>query len=1009
VRRFLVIAAMMLLIPAVVFAQAQTTGRVVGSVTDGDGNPVADAKVTFVSSALQGERVVKTADDGSFSAGLLPVGPYAVSIAAPGQKTVELSFRIGVGQTVPLNISLEAGEQMEERVTVYGTATAMETTAAGQNLSSDEVNNLPITDRRLANIASFAPNISFGPTGGASGTSTSISISGAPSYDTVVLLDGAEISDPYFGGGTTVYLEDAIEETQVLTAGVSARYGRFQGGVINAITKSGGNEFDASVRYNFWQQDWDSQSPAEESQSDELNETYQATVGGFILKDRLWFFGGYREIPGSSNTSLTSTTQESYTTSTIEERWQLKLKGAVSPNHVIEASHLEFEGGSTMRAGLPAGDLRAATGVRTDPRETTTMSYQGVLTPNMFLSLQATEKKASIISGASDIGLGSPILDWRGAFRVYKNHWWGGTSDPDQRDNETWGLNMNWVKSTGHGTHSLEWGVQGVNSITGGKNSQSATGYNFVANAGITGKEFVTGCIDAMGTPTGNPCTFNVDQGFDIERWNAPAVGVPAGGFEAEVENAAVYVQDTITAGSWRFDVGFRYEEYDGNGPFISETVSFDSLAPRLGVTYNIDDNWQIQGSWAQYTSRINDNVSNSVTFVGENPSQTEGYTGPIYNDLTYDEIELLVLDDAGFCGGEPNGTCWNTIKDRTDPNLPTTFLLPNLEAPHANDLNLAVKRRLPRNSGTLVLNYTNRSFNNLLDDFRGEACQYSSDPTCSNIVTLPDPTGGTNDTDVDATLWGNASQATRQYESVALTFDYRPSAKWNIGGNYTLSDTTGNYEGEGRNTPGSGSAIGNFVDSRPDAAAVPDGYLDEHIGNRARIWGNYRFDFGRAGNLSLGAIGTYQDGRTWSTTASVPYIDNPNYESDSGTFTWFFDGRGNNRFNSWYAFDLSANYNVKIWKKLDTFIQVQVLNVFDADELVAYDTDGSAALINGDPVPASIVGTAGEADIDGNGDGIIDGTGTWTFNQGASFGTARDEDDYQTPRRFRFSVGFRW
>ena len=799
-----------------------------------------------------------------------------------------------------------------------------------------------------------------------------------------MLLDGAEISDPYFGGGTTVYLEDAIEETQVLTAGVSARYGRFQGGVINAITKSGGNEFDAAVRYSFWREDWDSQTPFGESQSDEMNETYQGSVGGYILKDRLWFFGGYREIPGSSTTSTTVTTDESYTTASNEERWQLKLRGAATPNHNIEVSYLEFDGGFTDRAGLPPGDLRAATGVRTDPRDITTVAYQGVLTPNLFLDLQATEKNVAIVSGAGDISLGSPVLDWTSpSFRVYKNHWWGGTADPDVRNNETWGVNLNWIKTASHGTHSLEVGVQNVKSITGGKNSQSATGLNLVANAPVAGEQFVTGCVDAMGVPTGMACTFNIDPGFQIERWNAPAVGIPPGGFEAEVEDIAFYAQDTLTMGNWRIDVGFRWEDYEGNGPFIAETVAFDQLAPRFGLTYNIDDNWQIQGTWAQYTSRINDNVSNSVTFVGENPSQTELYTGPDLGDLTYDEVELLLNDDPMFCGGEPNGSCFNTILDRTDPNLPTTFLLNDLEAPHANDLNFAVKRRLPRNSGTVTLTYTNREFNNLLDDFRGEACNFSNDPSCSNTVDIPDPSGMGPPSTVDATLWGNAAQARRSYEALAVVFEYQPSPKWNIGGNWTMSDTTGNYEGEGRNTPGSGSEIGDFVNSRNDAAAVPDGYLDEHIGQRVRLWGNYRLDFGRAGALNIGSIGTYQDGRTWSRTASVSYQDDPVYFSDAGqTYTHFFDGRGNNNFGSWWSIDLALNYTVQIWKNLDTFIQAQIFNVLDNDDLVAFDIRGSAMEIN---------------------------PGVFVFDPRSTFGDAQNEDDYQRPQRFRFSVGLRW
>ena len=90
-----------------------------------------------------------------------------------------------------------------------------------------------------------------------------------------------------------------------LTAGVSARYGRFQGGVVNAVTKTGGNSYDGTLRATFDNQSWNSQTPFGEPQADNLNEYYQLTVGGFILKDHLWWFGGITDIPDTKENENT--------------------------------------------------------------------------------------------------------------------------------------------------------------------------------------------------------------------------------------------------------------------------------------------------------------------------------------------------------------------------------------------------------------------------------------------------------------------------------------------------------------------------------------------------------------------------------------------------------------------------------------------------------------------------------------------------------------------------------
>ena len=125
-------------------------------------------------------------------------------------------------------------------------------------------------------------------------------INGAFAFDNVFMLNGVDVNDNLFGSPQNLFIEDAIEETQVLTSGISAEYGRFSGGVINAITKSGGNLFSGSYRLNLTNPDWAVETPFEVSNgtghSSAVNQSHEGTFGGPIVKDRLVVLHGWTSL-----------------------------------------------------------------------------------------------------------------------------------------------------------------------------------------------------------------------------------------------------------------------------------------------------------------------------------------------------------------------------------------------------------------------------------------------------------------------------------------------------------------------------------------------------------------------------------------------------------------------------------------------------------------------------------------------------------------------------------------
>ena len=967
-RNVTVLAVLLLLVPALLLAQARTTGGIRGTVVDESGAPIADANATVTSQALGIERTDTTNQRGEFFFLILPTGYYELMVSKVGMQPQLLDFRLSVGEQIPLTVTMLPGEAVTEALTVLGAPSVMATTSTGETLDYEgRVEELPIQIRTLESVAGFAPNIAAGPTAG------TLSISGAPSFDTVVLLDGAEISDPYFGSAPIVYLEDALEEVQILTSGVSARYGRFQGGIINGITKSGSNQYEATIRAEFQQEDWDQQTPFGEDQSDDLEEAYQGTAGGYVLKDRFFWFGGVRAVPESGTVATTVQSRESYTSTEDQDRWQFKLRGAPTSNHLIDVSKLDFESTISNRAGLPAGDLGATNGDRLDPRETTTVAYQGVLSPSLFLDVQGTEKQVSIQSGGNPAGL-DPIFTLS-PFAFWTNHWWD-VSDASVRDNETAAANLTYAISTEKaGSHVIEGGVQYVSSTTGGENRQSATGFNAILVSGSS--------PSFAGFGPDGQARFNLlpfPQTVSL-RWEA----LPLGG-QNEIEDRAAYVQDTISLGKWRFDVGLRLDDYQSSSPFAFQNFSFSELAPRLGVAYNIDPTWQILATYGRYVSRFNDGPFGNATGIGSAPLIETLYLGPAMPGATAAEFGAALHNDA----------FWPVTTALTDPNQPTIFISSDITSPYATDLTFGLRKALPRNRGSVSLTYVNREYEELLDDFVGGVCSdfglsFNNPSGGCDFTTafLPDPT------DFDTTVWDNNPSAVREYESVGATFEYRPSTRLAVFGSTTFSETQGNYEGEAQNQPASGTILGDFVRGRPEANAAPYGFLDEDVTARATGGASYAFDFGRAGRMVVGATGIVQSGERWSQTASVDVADDPLYLNDVGqSYTHFFDGRGQNRFRDWWALNGSVRYEIPLYNRLDFWVKVSALNVTGETEVIQFDTESATAqMVNGilTWVPDGSCGPTGDSfpSLDCSG-----------------FGEIRNEDDFQLPRTWLLTIG---
>ena len=247
-----------------------------------DGAGLPGVTVTIKSPALQGERTAVSDSTGGFIFRGLPPGQYTASFALTGFSTVEKKFDVALGTTVPQSATMAVANVSESVDVTAEAPSVLTTTQVGANLKADDVDKLA-SGRTLQNIATLSVGVSDGfrtPNAG------QLSIAGAFAYDNVFLLNGVDIND-------NLFIEDAIQEVQVLTNGVSAEYGRFSGGVINAVTKRGGNKFSGSLRMDFTNPAWQDETRFEKDQIakgvagakphvSKVSHPYQATLGGPI-------------------------------------------------------------------------------------------------------------------------------------------------------------------------------------------------------------------------------------------------------------------------------------------------------------------------------------------------------------------------------------------------------------------------------------------------------------------------------------------------------------------------------------------------------------------------------------------------------------------------------------------------------------------------------------------------------------------------------------------------------
>jgi hypothetical protein len=285
-----------LLAAPAVLAQSQGTGQIVGTVYDASGAAIPGAKVTATGKSTGLVREFETNEAGQYRFVLLPPGPYTVSVKHTGFKNAKSDVNVSVGSAVTADFRLQIGEVTE--VVEVTASVVIETTAVQTDalINNRSIGELPINGRRFQDFVTLTPTVQIEP------SRNGISFAGQRGINANITIDGADYNQPFFGGirggersnQAFSIPQEAIKEFQIVSYGFSAEFGRSSSGVMNAVTKSGTNDWHAS---GFWFVRHKDMAHRDAFNRTALDTQHQfgGSVGGPVRRDKSFAFAAYEQ------------------------------------------------------------------------------------------------------------------------------------------------------------------------------------------------------------------------------------------------------------------------------------------------------------------------------------------------------------------------------------------------------------------------------------------------------------------------------------------------------------------------------------------------------------------------------------------------------------------------------------------------------------------------------------------------------------------------------------------
>jgi hypothetical protein len=981
---------------------AQTTASLSGTVTGSNGQPIAGVTVTISSPALQGTRTTITGETGAYRFPALPPGFYQAELEREGLWPASAEARLRLSQASSLNVVMQLLPGSDTLIVTAAAPSVLESPQVSTNLPLSMMERLPVQRNQLA-TAQFAPGVTANAV-----SNGQLQVSGGPGYDNLVLVNGVVVTENTRGQIRPMYVEDAIQETTVLTGAISAEYGRFTGGVISTITKSGGNELHASLRDSLSSPRWSAQTPAGEARESSLSNVWEGTLGGFILRDRLWFFSAGRwakndtarqtiTVPAFANPASSAGPALSYTEGNDQKRYEGKLTAQVAPAHTVTASYFAIDTqGSNVRFNNNVYDAASLT-TRDDPESLVGLHYQGMLGRNVLAEGQYSGRRFSDRTGAfaTDLVGGTVLLDRSNNNTRFNAPTLCGVCDVEHRDNDSWQLRGHGFAGSGRaGMHDLIAGVERFTENRYANNHQSGSDFSlFVTRVQQTG-----GALYPVITPT------TASGGGTFIRWNP----ILAAAREDELRTDSAYLNDVWSfARHWQVSAGIRWDRNHAVDADGVTSANDQKLAPRLAVQYDLrgDGRQRVSVSYAEYASHIADSIASSNQAAGNAASIDFAYRGPAINDKglttsTADAIRAVFAYFNGTQGGTDNRAANNLRANgtRTIPGY-ATYFDGTLASPYVREVTAGYGFQIGHGGYVRA------------DAIRRDWRDFYAASVTTNTTRVNTPLG----IPVDLTLLRNSNHVTREYRAVQLQGRWA-QGRFDTGVYYTYATLRGNDEGE---SPTSG-AVANidpalyYPEFFAYEQAAPIGSLPGDQRHRVRAWGGYSFDLGRA-TLSATILHNFDSALPYSIAGPVNLTRytgapaNPGYAAiPNGLYS--FSARGAFRADDIHSTDLALRTSIRTGT-LEWFAQGDVLNIFNNDGIADPQRLGttvstaatSATFLPFDPAKQTPVECPRGAAA-----AVCTAMGSH-YQLAPNFGEPLNDLAYQRPRTVRLSLGVRF
>jgi hypothetical protein len=953
-RKIVFVLFCLLLVSSFLVAQIPT-GKIIGTVTDKEGAALPGVSIEATSPSLISKATATTDSSGVYRLLALQPGEYKITFTLAGFRPfIREKIELHVGETLTVDVAMEMGK-IEEEVTVVGQSPLIDvkSTVKGMTLTKEMFQLLP-KGRNFDSLVTAVPGVNYEPWLGG------ISVDGASGAENQFYMDGTEITRIDTGTARLPAAFDFVDEVQIVASGYTAEFGGALGGVLSVVTRQGGNKYSGDV-IGYYNSEWLAGKERDSLRTNPIDwhiaeyVNYQDMygkdkfdrveagfdLGGYIIKDRLWFFASVLPVynPTTRHVTFLSNGQTGdYTQTWWSYNFQAKL--TAQPFSFMRIGGSFVNNFSKYRGNLPARD--------------------GTGNPDDVYSKYGFDYPDWSAQGFADLTFGNNFMaNFRGG-RFYYNttnqqvvasdpHWMlmgNGTHSfdgtalqiPDQYQRPTGWQNTGRLNTTVReikyknyvnsdftyyfrlgGEHSFKFGGSWTRQ---GEDELSAMAYPDLPEVRIYwGRPVIVGGINyGQGTYGYYEVRGNEATGPFGAQWN--------------VHNTrwALYATDTWTiANKLTLNYGLRAEtEYVP--PYtasVPATVSAgwnpmqfnwgDKLAPRVGFIYDVfgDASLKIFGSYGFYYDVI------------KTYSAAHAYGGFKWKSSYYllDTYQWDTIGNGNYPGTQV------LVYDWRYPSWDTTD--PDTHPVSQREISFGLEKMIRENLSTTIrvvqkhLRYTMEDVGMIVPGVGEE--YYECSPGFGWSLHVGNGTGK-----MDPAYW-ETPKAKREYLGITFSIDKRLSNNWLAGFSYTWSSLHGNYSGlasseeYGRVSPYVERDFDNFSMAYTKDGLPNDGPLPTDRTHFFKFYGAYTFPF----HITLGAVVNAYSG--------VPVTESWNAFS---TYEFPF-GRGRIRDKTpmrtpfmWFA-NIYAEYNMKLGKYGLQF-NINVDNVFDiatAQRIYEYKT----------------------------------------------------------------------